>query len=235
MSLLEVDDLNTYYGNTQVLRDLSMEVNSGERVALLGRNGAGKTTLMRSVMGLTPPRSGVVRFEGDRIDGRQPFRIARRGIGYVPADRGMFPDLTVEDSIEILLTRGSAWSLERVFDVLPEVEEFASKKCRQLSGGQQRMVSIARAIVLEPDLLLFDEPTEGLAPVVVDEIESIVTDTVSDDVAVLMAEHDVDFVESLADRAYIIERGGVTWQGPMERLRDDEQLVEEYLGLGAEQ
>ncbi|MFC7157121.1 ABC transporter ATP-binding protein [Halomarina halobia] len=229
--MLEVRGVHTYYGQSHVLHGVSLDVERGEIVALLGRNGAGKTTTLRSVIGLTPPRDGTIRFEGERIDGLEPYRIARRGIGYVPEDRRVFPELSVEDNLNVVLDRDSDWSVERAFELFPALEEHAHRLGGQLSGGQQQMLTIARALVTDPDLLLLDEPSEGLAPTIVEDLETLLENVIETGITVLLAEQNTNFAFSLADRAFLLSRGRVEWDGTIEELQSRDDLIGRYLSV----
>ena len=233
MSLLEIEDIQTYYGQSHVLYGVSMSIEEGETVALMGRNGAGKTTTMRSIIGMTPPRSGTITFKGDRISGKEPFRIANAGIGYVPEDRRVFPDLTVQDNIEILVKKDSEWSLDRVFDLFPKLDERSSQLGKQLSGGEQQMLSIARALVTDPDLLLLDEPSEGLAPIIVQDLRKILREIGETGITVLIAEQNVKFAFDLTERGYILSKGQIVWDGTIDDLQDNEEMIETHLGVSA--
>jgi len=233
MSLLEIEDIQTYYGQSHVLYGVSMSIEEGETVALMGRNGAGKTTTMRSIIGMTPPRSGTITFKGDRISGKEPFQIANAGIGYVPEDRRVFPDLTVQDNIEILVKKDSEWSLDRVFDLFPKLDERSSQLGKQLSGGEQQMLSIARALVTDPDLLLLDEPSEGLAPIIVQDLRKILREIGETGITVLIAEQNVKFAFDLTERGYILSKGQIVWDGTIDDLQDNEEMIETHLGVSA--
>jgi branched-chain amino acid transport system ATP-binding protein len=231
MPLLELDDVHAYYGQSHVLHGISLSVERGEVVTLLGRNGAGKTTTLRSVIGSVSPRGGQITFDGERIDGKEPFQIARAGIGYVPEDRRVFPDLSVVDNLETVRPGDSSWDLDRIYELFPMLEEKSQIRGSQLSGGQQQMLSIARALICDPDLLLLDEPSEGLAPVIVDDLEDILDDIIEAGTTVLLAEQNTGFAFSLANRGYIISRGTVEWEGAMDELHQNEELIEKYLGV----
>ena len=233
MSLLEIEDIQTYYGQSHVLYGVSMSIEEGETVALMGRNGAGKTTTMRSIIGMTPPRSGTITFKGDRISGKKPFQIANAGIGYVPEDRRVFPDLTVQDNIEILVKKDSEWSLDRVFDLFPKLDERSSQLGKQLSGGEQQMLSIARALVTDPDLLLLDEPSEGLAPIIVQDLRKILREIGETGITVLIAEQNVKFAFDLTERGYILSKGQIVWDGTIDDLQDNKEMIETHLGVSA--
>jgi len=229
MTLLELDEIHTYYGQSHVLQGVSLEIDRGEVVALLGRNGAGKTTTLRSIIGLTPPREGAIRFDGERVDGKDPYQIARAGIGYVPEERNIFPDLSVADNISVSLQDESEWSYSRLYDLFPWLEERKAQRGATLSGGEQQMLSIARALVTDPQLLVLDEPSEGLAPTIVEDVERILSDIIESDVTVLLTEQNLEFALGLAERSYVLNKGRVQWDGTVAELREDEELIGKYL------
>jgi branched-chain amino acid transport system ATP-binding protein len=233
MSILTVDDIHTYYGQSHVLHGVSLDVAEGESVALLGRNGAGKTTTLRSIIGMTPPREGRIEFKGERVDGMEPYQIARRGIGLVPEERRVFPELTVDDNIEVVMTDEGEWDRERVYDVFPALREHRTQLAGQLSGGQQQMLTIARALVTDPDLLLLDEPSEGLAPNIVADLQSLLEDVLDTGITVLLTEQNTEFAFDLAERAYILSKGEVTWEGDVETLQESEDVISKYLSVAA--
>jgi len=231
--MLTVDSINTYYGQSHILHDVSFEANQDEVVALLGRNGVGKTTTMRSVIGLTPPRSGTIRFDGEEITGESPSRIANRGIGYVPQDRGMFPRLTVEENLRMGLGRDpfDRERMERLFERFPRVEERLDQRAGTLSGGEQQMVAMARALMRDPKLVLMDEPTEGLMPSLIPEIKGITEDIAAEGYTIVIVEQRVDLVLDIADRVYLMDNGRIHRQVTPDELRENETLLEEYLGV----
>jgi branched-chain amino acid transport system ATP-binding protein len=240
--ILEVRDISTAYGLSRVLFGVSIEVARGECVALLGRNGVGKTTTMRSIMGLTPPASGRVVWQGTDITGWPPHRVARAGIGFVPEDRRVFADLTVWENLDVAsrAARGRAgaargdregWTVARVYDLFPKLRELAGRNGGHLSGGEQQMLTIARTLMGNPDLLLLDEPSEGLAPLVVDHLREQIARLKRDGLTILLAEQNVDFSLALAERVYVLEKGQIRFRGPAARLRDDEALRHELLAL----
>ena len=233
MTILTVDDIHTYYGQSHVLHGVSIEVEKGESVALLGRNGAGKTTTLRSIVGMTPPRQGRIEFKGERIDGDEPYRIARRGIGLVPEERRVFPELTVADNLDVVMDSDSDWSHERAYDVFPALGEHRDQLAGQLSGGQQQMLTIARALVTDPDLLLLDEPSEGLAPNIVADLRSLLSDVLDTGITVLLTEQNTEFAFDLAERAYILSTGDVAWKGDIETLRERDDVIDKYLSVAA--
>ncbi len=230
--ILQVRDLHTAYGLSRVLFGVSIDVAAGECVCLLGRNGVGKSTTMRSIMGLTPPASGHVVWKGTDITGAPPYRVARMGIGFVPEDRRIFADLTVWENLEVA-GRGSAggWTIERVFDLFPKLRELTGRNGGFLSGGEQQMLTIARTLMGNPELLLLDEPSEGLAPLVVQHLGQQIARLKREGLTILLAEQNVGFSLALADRVYVLEKGQIRFDGPAQRLRDDEALRHELLAL----
>jgi branched-chain amino acid transport system ATP-binding protein len=228
--LLDVREVHTAYGLSRVLFGVSVEVRAGECVCLLGRNGVGKSTTMRSIMGLTPPQAGRVTWKGADITGWDPYRVARAGIGFVPEDRRIFADLTVWENLDVA-ARPGAWSIERVFDLFPKLRELTSRNGGYLSGGEQQMLTIARTLMGNPELLLLDEPSEGLAPLVVDHLREQIARLKREGLTILLAEQNVEFSLALAERVYVLEKGTIRFSGPAARLRDDEALRHELLAL----
>jgi branched-chain amino acid transport system ATP-binding protein len=228
--LLDVREIHTAYGLSRVLFGVSVEVRAGECVCLLGRNGVGKSTTMRSIMGLTPPQAGRVTWKGTDITGWNPYRVARAGIGFVPEDRRIFADLTVWENLDVA-ARSGAWTLERVFDLFPKLRELTSRNGGFLSGGEQQMLTIARTLMGNPELLLLDEPSEGLAPLVVDHLREQIARLKQEGLTILLAEQNVEFSLALAERVYVLEKGTIRFSGPAARLRDDEALRHELLAL----
>ena len=236
MALLEISHIDTYYADSHILFDLSITVDAGEVVCLLGRNGAGKTTTVRSVAGLTPPRTGAIILRGRDIVGLPPFRIARLGIGFVPEDRRVFPNLTVHENLEVARRtwgNGSAsgWSEESVFDLFPVLRERRRQAGGTLSGGEQQMLTIARTLMGNPDILLLDEPSEGLAPIVVDALRVQLARLKASGLTIVLAEQNVRFVSELGDRVYILEKGMVRYQGSMAGFLADDEVRRTYLAV----
>jgi branched-chain amino acid transport system ATP-binding protein len=211
MALLEVEKIETSYGLSQALFGISIMVEPGEIVALLGRNGVGKTTVMRSIIGLTPPTRGIVRWKGEEIQGLPPYKVARKGIGFVPEDRRIFPDLTVWENLDIARRTGpegkNAFTEERIYEIFPKLKELRDRRGGYLSGGEQQMLTIGRSLLTNPDLLLLDEPSEGLAPLIVEAMREQIGTLRKEGLSVLLAEQSLDFVLSLSDRLYILEKG----------------------------
>jgi branched-chain amino acid transport system ATP-binding protein len=235
MAFLELDSVNTFYGRSHILFDVSLSVAKGEVVALLGRNGAGKSTTFRSVIGLTPPQSGEVRFKGEKVNGLRAFRICRKGIGFVPEDRRCFPDLTVRENLEVAARRekqtGSPWTVDRVYALFPRLQERERNLGSQLSGGEQQMLTIARTLMTNPELLLLDEPSEGLAPLVVALLAEMILQIRKEGVTVLLAEQNLHFCAKVSDRGYVIDKGAVKYEGAMKDLLADDEVKEKYLAV----
>ncbi|MCK7543565.1 ABC transporter ATP-binding protein [Marinobacter bryozoorum] len=232
--ILEVNDIHTYYGESLALQGLSFSVNEGETVCLLGRNGAGKSTTLKSIIGLTPPRRGTIVFDGQTISGKPAHRIARLGIGYVPEDRRIFPGLTVRENLEVAEYRRSgetpAWTVERVLDEYPMLAELVNQDGDTLSGGQQQMLTVARSLMIQPRVLLLDEPNEGLAPVIVQQIGRLIDD-LSKSTTIVFTDQSVHFALKHAQRAFILERGKVVHEASSDELRNDTETQERYLSV----
>ena len=229
-SLLALDAIDAYYDRSHVLQSLSMEVEPGVVVALLGRNGAGKTTTLKAVMGIVPVRSGRLRFDGTDITGLAIHRVARLGIAYVPEDRGIFASLTVEEHLTLADVPGG-WPLDRIYEAFPRLAERRRHRGAQLSGGEQQMLSIARALILAPRLLILDEPTEGLAPVIVEEIATIVERLKAEGLTMLLVEQNYPFSARIADRVYVLGKGRIRWEGTPAALDADEHVKHTWLGI----
>ncbi len=232
--ILQLHDVHVYYGESYILQGISIEIAKGELVCLLGRNGAGKTTTMKTIMGYAVPRDGTVKFMGDKINGLSVFEIARRGIGYVPEDRRIFPDLTVEENLEVACKPapdGSVkWTPEKVFETFPLLKPLRNKKGGTLSGGEQQLLAIARALVGNPELILLDEPCEGLAPVIVELLEDVIR-KLKKEMTVLLTEQNARFALNISDRGYIIEKGKICFEGTREELIDNEEVQCKYLAV----
>jgi len=234
MSVLTVHDIHAAYGISRVLFGISLEVTQGECVCLLGRNGVGKTTTMRAIMGLTPPSAGRVVWKGEDIAGWPPFRIARSGIGFVPEDRRIFADLTVRENLEVAsqaANRPGRWTMAAVLSLFPVLSQLAGRQGGFLSGGEQQMLTIGRTLMGNPELLLLDEPSEGLAPLVTENLLEQVGRLKREGLTILLAEQGVDFSLALADRVYVLEKGAVRYSGPAAELRGNPRLRDELLGL----
>jgi branched-chain amino acid transport system ATP-binding protein len=228
--MLEVEGIQTYYGDSHVLHDVSLRVAAGEAVALLGRNGAGKTTLIRSIVGFTPPRGGRIRFEGEAIERWPPHRIARRGLALVPQGRRIFAPLTVRENL-LLGARGSGWTLVRVLDLFPRLRERAEQLGGTLSGGEQQMLAIGRALLGNGRLLLLDEPSEGLAPLIVREIGRILGELRRERLSLLLVEQNYHLALRVADRVYVMSKGQIVYEGTPAGLEAAEDVKRRYLGV----
>jgi len=230
--MLALDRVDTFYGDTQVLFDVSLDVGRGEVVALLGPNGAGKTTLLRSVLGLTPARHGTVRFDGRDVTRSPTHEIARLGVGWVPDDRRIFPTLTVARNLSIAKKKTAfrAWKESECFEIFSALEYLMQRDCENLSGGEMQMVAISRALLGAPGLVLFDEPSQGLAPKVVQDVMKTILRLQAEGIAVLVVEQNVESALAVADRAYVLDRGRVAHAGPAEALRADATLRRALLG-----
>jgi branched-chain amino acid transport system ATP-binding protein len=232
---LTAEGLHTYYGKSHILHGVSLEAAEGQVTALLGRNGAGKTTTLRSLMGLTPPREGHVAFFGTQTTRWPPFRVAALGVGYVPEGRKIFANLTVEENLMVPLERPGPWTIASVFELFPRLKERRSNRGRQLSGGEQEMLSIARALLLNPKLLILDEPSQGLAPLIVREVFRIVSKMRAEGISVLLVEQNVRMSLEVADHAYVLDDGHVVYSGPARELAADEARVQSLAGASAEE
>jgi branched-chain amino acid transport system ATP-binding protein len=235
MKALEAGGLQTFYSKSHILHGVGLEVDEGEIVTLLGRNGAGKTTTLRSLMGLTPPRAGSIRVFGTEVAKLPTFRIAALGVGYVPEGRRIFPNLTVEENLKVPLARSGPWSIERIYQLFPRLAERRSNRGRQLSGGEQEMLAIARALLLNPRLLLLDEPSQGLAPLIVKEVFRVIGTMRQEGISVLLVEQNVRVSLAVADRAYVLDEGKVVYAGPAAELAGDEERVRAMTGASAEE
>jgi branched-chain amino acid transport system ATP-binding protein len=236
MALLELSHVETYYEDSHILFDLSLTVEAGEVVCLLGRNGAGKTTTVRSIIGLTPPRAGRITLRGRQLAGLPPFRIARLGVGFVPEDRRVFPNLTVHENLEVARKTwgngaGGPWTAERVFELFPILYERRRQPGGTLSGGEQQMLTIARTLMGNPEVLLLDEPSEGLAPLVVENLRQQLRRLKASGLTIVLAEQNVRFVSELGDRVYILEKGMVRYQGSMAAFLADAEVRQAYLAV----
>lgn len=229
--MLEVNGIHTYYGTSHILFGISFEVKEGEAVCLLGRNGAGKTTTFRSIIGLTPPKSGSIKFQGNEIIGKPPYRIARMGIGYVPDTRRIFPDLTVRQNILVARREKetATWNLERIYSLFPKLKDLDTHMGNQLSGGEQQMLTVARTLMTNPELLLLDEPGEGLAPLVIQSMKEQLGEIKKLGVTMLICEHNVGLATALSDRGYVIDKGTIRYQGTIVELQKNEEVRKKYL------
>jgi branched-chain amino acid transport system ATP-binding protein len=234
---LEVKDMNTFYGESHVLQNISLSVDEGELVALLGRNGMGKSTTLKSIMGLVKPRSGSVTFDNNNITGFPPYKAARVGIGYVPEERRIFPNLSVTDNLAMGIKGGkienpddpNVWTFDRIFHHFPKLKDRARQKGALLSGGEQQMLAIGRGLMGNPKLLLVDEPTEGLAPLLVKEVRDILAEINKVGVSILFVEHNLKVAMSLADRMYLMAKAHIAFTGTVEELDAQPEIREKYL------
>jgi branched-chain amino acid transport system ATP-binding protein len=234
MNALEAEGLHTFYGKSHILHGVGLEVREGEIVTLLGRNGAGKTTTLRSLMGLTRADKGTVRVLGNTTTAWPPYRIAALGVGYVPEGRRIFANLSVEENLKVPLERTGPWTMPRIYELFPRLAERKNNKGRQLSGGEQEMLAIARALLLNPKLLLLDEPSQGLAPIIVQDVFRIVVSMRNEGISVLLVEQNVRAALEIADRAYVLDDGRVVHEAPAAEFARDEARVRSLAGASAE-
>lgn len=234
-ALLEMDAIDVFYGSSQILFGVGLKVERGQTMALLGRNGAGKSTTFKAIAGIAPPREGSIRFDGTAIAGRSPARIARNGIGYVPEDRQVFPEHTVDDNLRIGEKPGldgrRDWTLERIYDVFSVLAERKSRMAGRMSGGEQQMLTIARTLMGNPNLILLDEPSEGLAPIIVQRIGALVRELRESGVSILMAEQNMHFCLGVATHATVIDKGEIRFTGTIAELRENEEITSRYLSV----
>ncbi|HEU5096990.1 MAG TPA: ABC transporter ATP-binding protein [Reyranella sp.] len=233
--MLSVKDLHAYYGRAHILHGVSLEAEAGEVVALLGRNGAGKSTAMKAIMGLVPPARGDVRFAGRRIDRLAPYRIARLGLGYVPEERRIFTDLTVMENLSVgrqpAREGAPVWTEDSLFALFPNLGRMRDRPGGRMSGGEQQMLTIARTLMGNPRCVMLDEPSEGLAPIIVEQMAQSIRALKAEGLSVLLSEQNLHFCQAVADRAYIIEKGQIRFAGPMAELMADAALREQYLSV----
>jgi branched-chain amino acid transport system ATP-binding protein len=234
-SILELEDVHAYYGNSHILYGISLALSEGEVVALLGRNGAGKTTTMRSITGTVPSWEGSISYRQQSLAGLSTDEISNLGIKLVPEDRRVFPTLTVQENLSLAkrLAADSDRTIDEMYDVFPTLADLTSSNGRNLSGGEQQMLSVARALIQDPDVLLLDEPTEGLAPAIIDDLHEILLRVVERDVTVLLTEQNVQFAFELAERGYIIDNGDVVFDDTIAEIRSREDLLEDYLSVSS--
>jgi len=233
--MLSASRLNTYYGQAHILTDVSLEVAPGEVVLLLGRNGAGKSTTLKALIGLVPFAGGEVMFRGERIDGLSPYQIAQRGLGYVPEDRRIFTDLSVSENLEVgrqAERKGfPTWTVKQLYRLFPNLAELSSRPASQMSGGEQQMLTIARTLMGNPACMLLDEPSEGLAPVIVDAMAAVIREMKYQGLAVLLSEQNLPFASDVADRVYILEKGSIRFSGAISELESNDAMRSAYLAL----
>lgn len=234
MTLLAVQNINTFYDKSHIIRDVSFTVKAGEVVSLIGRNGVGKTTILRTIMGLTPPRSGDILFKGNQVNKLQPFQLARLGIGFVFEDRRIFPNLSVRDNLEISVierhNQEQRWTYDRVMEVFPLLQKLQNHKGMNLSGGEQQVLAIARTLMGNPTLLLLDEPSEGLAPLIVKSLGDLLQE-VRKDMTILLAEQNLKFALGFTDRVYIVGKGSIQYEGTRTELLANKEIQERLLGV----
>lgn len=228
--MLELMNVHTYYGEVPILHGISLEVKAGTVVALLGRNGMGKTTTVRSIIGFTPPRSGMVRFQGNEIQGLPPYKICQMGLGLVPQGRGIFPSLSVEENL-FIGARGKGWNLEKTYSFFPILKMRAKHKGNLLSGGEQQMLCIARALLTNPDLVLMDEPSEGLAPLIIRKIAEIILQLKESGVSILLVEQNLPMALGVSDYVYLVSKGEIVYQSTPDELRNSKDIQVKHLAV----
>jgi branched-chain amino acid transport system ATP-binding protein len=228
---LEVEGVHTYYGESHVLQGISLRVDRGEVLAILGRNGMGKTTLIRTIIGFTPPREGRVLYEGTEITRLPPFRMVALGMALVPQGRRVFPSLSVRENLDVARRGAGRWSLEQVYALFPRLRDRAGNRANKLSGGEQQMLAIGRALMSNPDLLLMDEPTEGLAPLLVREVGRVITELKRSGLSILLVEQNLALALSVADRVHVLSRGQIVHTGTPAELMGNDDVKTRYLGV----
>ena len=229
--VLDVADVHTYYGESHVLHGVTLTVADGEVLTILGRNGMGKTTLIRSIIGFTPPREGTVRLKGQDVAGFPPYRLVERGVALVPQGRRVFPSLSVRENLDVARRGKGRWNVERVYELFPRLRERAESRANKLSGGEQQMLAIARALMSNPELLLMDEPTEGLAPLLVREVGRVIGELKREGLSILLVEQNLPLALGVADRVHILSRGQIVYTGAPAALAADEEVKSRYLGV----
>ena len=229
--VLDVADVHTYYGESHVLHGVTLTVADGEVLTILGRNGMGKTTLIRSIIGFTPPREGTVRLKGQDVAGFPPYRLVERGVALVPQGRRVFPSLSVRENLDVARRGKGRWNVERVYELFPRLRERAESRANKLSGGEQQMLAIARALMSNPELLLMDEPTEGLAPLLVREVGRVIGELKREGLSILLVEQNLPLALGVADRVHILSRGQIVYTGSPAALAADEEVKSRYLGV----
>ena len=232
--ILEVKDVQTYYGTSHILFGVSLSVDRGKIVCLLGRNGAGKTTTMRSIMGLTPPQSGSIQFNGEEMRGRPPYYVAQKGMGYVPDNRLIFPDLTARENLELAIKApkgfsGEPWTVDRIYELFPPLKKLDKNLGGYLSGGEQQMLTVGRTLMGNPELILLDEPVEGLAPLVVRALGEQILKLREMGETIFFSEQNVRFATMIAERAFVIDKGKIRYEGSMKELKENEEVRKKYL------
>jgi len=227
--VLRVNEIHTYYGESHILQGVSLEVKGNSVITLLGRNGAGKTTTLKSIIGLIRPQRGSIYFGEEEITGLRPFEIARKGLGYVPENREIFSTLTVLENLNIAMCRRGRWTVEKIFEILPILEQRKTQRGKLLSGGEQQMLSIARALIGNPSLLLLDEPSEGLAPLIIKAITELITRIREEGIVILLVEQSLEVARKVSDYSYIMDEGRVIYSGLIGEILRDESLMKRYL------
>lgn len=232
--ILEVKEVHTYYGTSHILFGVTLSVDRGQIVCLLGRNGAGKTTTLRSIMGLTPAHSGTIQFKAEEIKGRPPHYIAQKGMGYVPDNRLIFPDLTVRENLEIAIKvpkgfQGEPWTVDRIYDLFPTLKKLDKHLGGYLSGGEQQMLTVGRTLMGNPELILLDEPVEGLAPLVVRDLGEQILRLKEMGETILFSEQNIKFATMIAEKAYVIDKGKIRYEGNIEELKSNDEVRKKYL------
>ncbi len=232
-TVLEAFDLNTFYDRSHILFDVSLNIAAGETVCLMGRNGVGKTTTFRSLMGLTPPKTGKIVFKGKACTGFKPFRMARLGLGFVPEDRRILGPFTVQENLELgrIPGRTGHWDLDSVYRQFPILADMTHRMGGTLSGGEQQMLTIARALMGNPDVLVLDEPSEGLSPVIVAELKTLIQNLKAADTTILLSEQNLKFAMAVSDRVVVLDKGHVVYQGPTDAFQKEEQIHKKYLAV----
>lgn len=232
--MLEIHDIHTYYGKSHVLHGVNLSIREGTLAALLGRNGMGKTTTIRSIIGFNPPSSGKILFRGQEIQGMASYQISRLGLGLVPQGRGIFPNLTVLENLQIAARTGNGmgWNLTRVYELFPRLQERAKHSAGKLSGGEAQMLAICRALMLNPDMILLDEPSEGLAPLIVNEVAEKLVELKKMGVSVLLVEQNINMALKIADSVFVLNKGQVVFSGTPEELNNNQEVQHQYLGVG---
>ncbi len=234
--MLEIKDIHTYYGDSYILQGVTLKINEGSVVALLGRNGMGKTTTIRSIIGFNPPRRGTINFKGKNIAGLAPYAIAKMGIGLVPQGRDIFPSLSVKENLT-MAARGNDkennWPLEKVYSLFPILKTRSANRGNMLSGGEQQMLTIARALMTNPNLLMLDEPSEGLAPIIVKEVAHIISQIKKSGLSILLVEQNLSMALKLADYVYILSKGQIVYESTPGELKNNEETKAKYLGITA--
>jgi branched-chain amino acid transport system ATP-binding protein len=233
--ILEMEDVHSFYGTSHILQGISLKIGKGDAVCLLGRNGAGKSTTLKSIIGLVTPKSGRIFFKGENIVGKPPFKIVRLGLGYVPEDRRIYPNLTIRQNMEVAFrlrkTAEEQWTLEKVYEIFPLLRAMEGRKGRQMSGGEQQMLTIARSLMGNPELLLLDEPSEGLAPLVVADLSVLISRINQEGVTIFLAEQNSVFALKSVQRAYVIDKGMIEWEGSIQEISENEELRNRYLSI----